>query len=142
MTARKHPIILVIDDHPIMHRVLEKRLKSQGYEYRGAQDAFTGLRMVKEEHPDLILMDILLPEINGRELTKRLKADPQTKDIPVVFISVTLSKKNDKEEKEIVIDGVTYPAFAKPLYTPKLQSVIRKILKQKFQDLPDDPKNP
>ncbi|MFA5088294.1 MAG: response regulator [Candidatus Omnitrophota bacterium] len=123
--------ILVVDDHPITHRLLEKVLKSQGFDLISVFDGISAVFKAKEEHPDLILLDVMLPELGGHEVARRLKADPLTRDIPVVFVTNTLSKKEDKAQKEIIVDGVAYPAFAKPLYYLKLLSMIRKAIKQR-----------
>ena len=118
--------ILVIDDHVMMHRTLEKVLNSQGFQFIGAFDAVSALSKAVSEAPDLILLDLRLPDMDGKQVVRSLKTDPKTRGIPIVFITATLSKKNDKEEKYVDVDGKQYLAFAKPLYYPKLVSVIRK----------------
>jgi CheY-like chemotaxis protein len=129
MAQKTRDKILVIDDHPTTHRVLEKMLSVHGFEFIGAFDGAEGLIKATEQPPDLILMDILVPGMDGRELTRRIKQSPRAKNIPIVFITSTLSKREDKMDKFVEVDGVSYPAFAKPLYQPKLLSVIRKAIK-------------
>src|SRR3989338_9124477 len=122
--------ILVVDDDLGMIRLLEKRLRSDGFEVIGALNGRTGLKKAKEVKPDLILLDILMPDISGGEGTRQLQLDPELKDIPIIFITVTIDKKEDKVDKEIELDGHVYPAFAKPLHHQKLMSVIKKELKR------------
>ena len=120
--------ILVIDDDLGMIRLLEKRLKANGYEVLGALKGTTGVKMAQEESPDLIILDVKIPDLSGGEVARQLKNNPKTQNIPIIFITVTISKKDDKVGKSFEIDGSLYPAFAKPLYNPKLLSTIRKLL--------------
>ncbi|OGX06704.1 MAG: hypothetical protein A2Z88_09505 [Omnitrophica WOR_2 bacterium GWA2_47_8] len=128
MTQKIRKKILVIDDHPMMHRELEKILSAQGFEFLGCFDAISGIRKVKESLPDLVLLDMMLPELDGKQVVRSIKTDEETKHIPVIFITATLSKRDDKKEKTIDVDGVTYPAFAKPLFYLKLISTIRHLI--------------
>ena len=121
--------ILVIDDDLGMIKVLEKRLQSDGYDVLGALKGTMGITMAQTEAPDLILLDVKIPDMSGGEIARVLKGDPRTKNIPIVFITVTISKKDDKISREFEIDGTLYPAFAKPLYNPKLLSTIRKLIR-------------
>ena len=120
--------ILVIDDHPMMHRELEKVLKSYGFHFVGAFDAVSGLRMAKDEQPDLILLDIKLSQIDGKQVAKSLKSSSETKDIPIIFMTVTLSKKDDGVNQKIDVDGISYQAFAKPLNYLETIKYIQNVL--------------
>ena len=128
--------ILVVDDHVMMHRTLEKVLKSQNFEFIGAFDAVSAIAKAADEAPDLILLDLRLPDIDGQQVARSLKTDPKTQNIPIIFITATLSKKDDKVDKHVVVDGITYLAFAKPLYYPKLISVIKKTIAAQGQESP------
>jgi len=120
--------ILIIDDHPIMHRELEKVLAKEGFQFTGAFEAMGGLRKAKEESPDLILLDVMLPEYDGKQVVRSLKSDPETKDIPIIFMTVTLSKKDDVFDKTIEVEGVAYPAFPKPLNYPKVIGLMKELI--------------
>ena len=122
--------ILVIDDDPGTLRLLEKWLKVAGYNVITSLGGEAGFKSAKDHLPDLILLDVMIPDLSGAEVTKKLKTDPSTDKIPIIFITVTISKKQDKLEKKLVIDGKAYDAFAKPLFQPKLLSVIKKHLKK------------
>lgn len=87
--------ILVVDDIPANLKLLRDILKEGGYQVRLASDGELALRSVKASSPMLILLDIHLPDINGLEVSNRLKADPVTHDIPIIFISA-LSTLQDK----------------------------------------------
>ncbi|MDM8540178.1 hybrid sensor histidine kinase/response regulator [Desulfococcaceae bacterium HSG9] len=111
MSAIKKSSILIIDDGLTNLHVLEKILRPEKYETILASDGFKGLELALEELPDLILLDIMMPGMNGFEVCKRLKQNPVTKDIPVIFISAIheLSEK----VKGFQIGGVDY--ITKPI---------------------------
>ena len=83
--ARKR--ILLVDDTKDILIVVSKRLESWGYEALTAESGEDGLRMAQEQLPDLVLLDIMMPKMKGRDVCARLKADPKTAHIPVIFLT-------------------------------------------------------
>lgn len=79
--------VLVIDDTPDSLVILRRHLEGWGYRALTASTADQGLVLAQTERPDLILLDMMMPRMNGRELCGLLKANPETKDIPVIFLS-------------------------------------------------------
>jgi putative two-component system response regulator len=79
--------ILVVDDDPAMLLSLEQRLKSWGYAVQTARSGEEALKLVSQQTPHLMLLDIMLPRMKGRELCAKLKEDPQTARMPVIFLS-------------------------------------------------------
>ena len=79
--------ILLIDDDASFRRVLGRRLEQQGFRVVDAEDGEEGLRIAEELLPDLILLDIMMPKMKGREVCALLKAKPNTRRIPVIFLS-------------------------------------------------------
>lgn len=124
--------VLIVDDDVGMVRLLQKWLKVAGYETLEAFDGYSAIDRIKETHPDLILLDVLLPDLNGTDVVRQLKEDNAVKDIPIVFMTVCIEPEKDKGEEKIGVDGHQYPAFAKPLHNPKLLSVIRKEINKKI----------
>ena len=84
---RKTQNILIVDDITANLRILSNTLREQGYKIRCAKNGTTALQVVIKVIPDLILLDIKMPDMDGYEVCKKLKAAPQTKDIPVIFLS-------------------------------------------------------
>ena len=123
--------ILVIDDNPGMLKVLDKWLKVAGYAVVEAWDGRMGLELTKREKPDLILLDILMPAMDGKEFVRSLRKEKSIKDIPVIFITVCIDLEKDKGHETIEVDGVQYPGFAKPLHNARLLSLIRKTLNRR-----------
>jgi two-component system cell cycle response regulator len=91
MTAR----ILVVDDVEVNVRLLEAKLSAEYYTVLTASDGFAALRMAHEERPDVILLDVMMPRLDGFEVCRRLKADERTRDIPVVMVTA-LSEAADR----------------------------------------------
>jgi signal transduction histidine kinase len=98
--------ILIVDDTPDNLRLLSAVLTDQGYDVRSVMNGSTALMGVQAQSPDLILLDINMPGMNGYEVCQRLKANPSTQDIPVIFISA-LNEVFDKV-KAFAVGGVDY----------------------------------
>lgn len=80
--------ILIIDDDPSVRKVAQFRLERGGYRVLTAADGEDGLQLAKTERPHAILLDILMPRMDGREVLRRLKSDPATHAIPVILLTV------------------------------------------------------
>jgi len=89
--------ILLVEDNAVNRDLLQFLLSSQGYQVLEAGTAQEAFEILKTERPDLILMDIQLPGMDGLEATKKLKGDPATQDIPVVAVT-SYAMKGDREQ--------------------------------------------
>ncbi len=87
--------ILIIDDSPTDIHVYGRLLERSGHEVSSAESAEEGIAKAKDERPDLILMDVIMPGMNGFQATRSLSKDPDTADIPVIIIS-TKNMETDK----------------------------------------------
>ena len=79
--------VLIVDDTLANLQVLSNMLAKQGYDVRGAKEGTTALKMITAQPPDLILLDVLMPGMDGYEVCRKLKSDEKTRDIPVIFLS-------------------------------------------------------
>ena len=86
-TALSKKRILVVDDTKDVRQVVGRRLESWGYQALLADSGEEGLRIAEEQLPDLILLDVMMPKLKGREVCARLKANPRTQKIPVIFLT-------------------------------------------------------
>jgi CheY-like chemotaxis protein len=129
--AKKIKLILLVDDNPVAQKMTAKAFKNAGYEVLLAWDEAECLKIAKSQSLDAILMDVIFPDGDGREFVKKLKQDPETKDIPVVFATNTLNVKDDEGDLIITIGEESYRAFAKPLHYPKLLSTVRKEINRR-----------
>lgn len=115
--------ILFIEDEATLQETLGSVLKQTGYEVINALNGETGLRLAKSEKPDLILLDLIMPKLNGFEVLKRLADDGETKDIPVIVLTNMEEMKDIN--KAIELGAKTY--LVKTEYD--LEEVISKVKK-------------
>lgn len=80
-------LILIVDDSPTEAHVFQRALEKNGYKTATAADGVEGIRLAKEMHPDLIFMDIVMPNMNGYQATRALAQDPNTRTIPIVMVT-------------------------------------------------------
>ena len=119
--------ILVVDDEPDIHTELASFLADEGYETSTASNGEEALRKVKLDRPDLIILDIVMPKMDGTLTHAKLKENPKTKDIPVIFLTGLRAKED--ELKGVEVGG--YPIFAKPFDFDELLATIREIISGK-----------
>ena len=116
--------ILVVEDQEDLRGVLRDLLDGSGYSVIEAADGVTGLASAKSEHPDLILMDIQMPIIDGYEATRRIKADPALNGIPIVAVSSFAMKGDEEKARAAGCDHYV----TKPYSPMQLLKVIRGLL--------------
>jgi CheY-like chemotaxis protein len=116
--------ILVVDDNPSNTKLLAFLLTAKGYHVHTAANADEALAVLAEHRPRLILMDIQLPGMDGLTLTKQLKADPATRDIPVLAATAYAMKGDEERARAAGCDGY----FTKPIDTRRLPIEIARFL--------------
>lgn len=117
--------ILIVEDDPLMARLYSKVFTIEGYEVAMAVDGEEGLSCVHKSIPTVILLDVMMPKMNGLELLEKLKADPATKKIPVIMLT-NLAGQADAE-KAITLGAVKY--IVKSEYEPKqIVNMVKEIL--------------
>ncbi len=97
--------ILVIDDNAMNVELVEFVLTAAGYEVATAESAEQGFARIAQQRPDLILMDIQMPGLDGLEMTRRLKADPATREIVIVAFTAYAMKGDEQRMREAGCDG-------------------------------------
>ncbi len=118
--------ILVIDDEVQLVQMVQIRLEANGYDIVTAYDGEEGIEKVKSENPDLIILDIMMPKMNGFEACKILKNDPKYSKIPIIF----LSAKVQEEDLEIGKAKGADAFVKKPFETPDLLAKIKELLEK------------
>jgi len=93
--------ILVVEDEPILLRALNVELLSQGFEVISAKDGETALKLARDENPSLVLLDLIMPKLNGFEVLKEIKNNDKTKEIPVIVLSNLGQEKDMKQVFEL-----------------------------------------
>jgi CheY-like chemotaxis protein len=121
MTASR---VLIVDDNPVNLKLTASVLEFAGYQILAATDANQALAVIRQTPPDLILMDIALPGMDGLTLTRQLKADPATRHIPIVALTASAMKGDDQKAKAAGCDGY----ITKPIDTRKFAGQVAEIL--------------
>ena len=118
------PKVLIVEDNEMNRDMLSRRLGRKGYDLVMAMDGEEGVRMTHSENPDIVLMDMSLPVIDGWEATKRLKADAATQNIPV--IALTAHAMSGDREKALEAGCDDYDT--KPIELPRLLEKMEALL--------------
>jgi two-component system, cell cycle response regulator DivK len=112
--------ILIVDDNPLNLKLIRVLLRAEGYDVRTCGDAEEALVALGEFRPAVILMDIQLPGIDGLELTRRLKADPDTRDIMIIALTAYAMKGDEQKARAAGCDGY----LTKPIDTAVFSTVL------------------
>ena len=116
--------ILIVEDQEMIRDILTRRLKKRGYDLVVAVDGAEGIEMAKTEAPDLILMDMSLPVVDGWEATRKLKAAEATRSIPVVALTAHAMTTDREQAVQAGCDAYE----TKPIDLPRLLEVIETLL--------------
>lgn len=118
--------ILLIDDDAHIRKMASVRLESEGYRVLTASRGDDGLTLVKKHHPDLILLDLVMPGLDGREVVRALREDATTKDIPVILLTVVEPSEDSTAASNVNLDGLMRQL--KPYKPAELLAKIRTLL--------------
>jgi CheY-like chemotaxis protein len=120
--------ILCVEDEPEMIDLIRLILSRRGYIVQGAAGGVEGIRMIREQHPDLVLLDLMMPDMDGWEVYQQMKADQAMRDIPVIV--VTAKAQNIDKVLGLHIAKVD-DYIAKPFSPQELMDSVDKVLSQK-----------
>jgi len=118
--------ILLVDDEESLVMLLSERLKFNGYDVITASDGQEGLDKAKKEKPDLILLDVMMPKMNGYQVSRLLKFDQRFKHIPIIMLTARTQAIDMKTGKETGADAY----ITKPFESENLIAEIKKFLKE------------
>jgi two-component system, OmpR family, alkaline phosphatase synthesis response regulator PhoP len=116
--------VLIIEDYPATSEMMANILEAEGFAAVIAPDGPSGIEKAHSENPDLILLDIMMPEMSGYEVCERLKGDPSTANIPIIIVSVRATDNNVKKGKDL--GAVEY--IPKPFDPFKLIDMVKEHL--------------
>jgi CheY-like chemotaxis protein len=116
--------ILVVDDDPMVVRVLREPLERAGYKVKVAAHGLEALQAVKDHRPDLIILDILMPMLDGFKTTRLLKFDKRFKDIPIIVLTSRATEGERKMGEQVGADEFLF----KPFRPPQVLNMVRRYL--------------
>ena len=126
MGAAMQKTVLVVEDNELNMKLFNDLLEAHGYKVVQTRDGLSALEIARKHMPDLILMDIQLPEVSGIEVTKWLKEDPDLKRIPVIAVTAFAMKGDEQKIRE----GGCEAYISKPISVVSFLQTIDKFLKQ------------
>jgi adenylate cyclase len=126
VTDPPRPKILVADDVPTNVRLLEAVLAPRGYDVIAATNGLTALRLVESEHPDLVLLDVMMPDMDGYTVCRRIRANRETAVLPVIMVTSSLA-----QEKTDAIEAGADDFIPKPFAHDELLTRVRSLLRIK-----------
>ncbi len=116
--------VLIVEDNELNMKLFHDLLEAHGYNILQSREGMEALRIAREHHPDLILMDIQLPEVSGLEVTKWIKEDDKLKDIPVIAVTA-FAMKGDEEK---IRQGGCEAYIAKPISVANFIETVQRFL--------------
>lgn len=120
------PRVLLVDDEGAIRTICRVNLESDGLTVLEAADGREAIGAIREERPELVLLDVMMPEVDGWEVAERLASDPATRDIPVVFLSARASREDKVRAKELGAVGYV----VKPFDPLELGAYVREVIER------------
>ncbi len=118
------PGILVVEDQPNIRRLIQVHLERAGYRVDLAADGLEGLAHVAADPPDLIILDVMMPNLDGLRVVERLKSDPRTSEIPVIMLT---ARSSDVQVREGLLEGADL-YLAKPFDPEQLREIVDRMV--------------
>jgi len=125
--------ILVVDDEIYIVHILDFSLGMEGYEVVTALDGEQGLEKARTQRPDLIVLDIMMPKLDGYETCKMLKADPETRSIPIILLSAKGRNIDQKIGFEVGADDYITKPFSPRKLVERINSILGQSNSQRMQ---------
>ena len=129
------PNILVVEDEPAILELLKINLVDAGYEVREAGDAETANALLKDSLPDLVLLDWMLPGQSGLAFAKQLRADPRTKELPVIMVTA----RTDEADRVAGLEAWVDDYVTKPFSPRELKARIKSVLRRRAPESAQEP---
>ena len=122
MTTREQPLVLVVEDYQDAREMYAAYLQFSGYEVAEATNGIEAIEKTQELLPDIVLMDLALPRMDGWEATRRLKSDPRTRAIPVVALTAVAMRGDEEQARAAGCDDY----ISKPARPVAIREMVRK----------------
>ncbi|TVQ63089.1 MAG: response regulator [Phycisphaerales bacterium] len=124
---RLSPKILVVDDEPDLIELVSYNLSQAGYEVFRACNGFEAIEVATKQKPNLILLDVMMPEIQGTEVARRLRADPRTGSIPIIMLTARASEADQLTGLSVGADDYVVKPFSIKVLLARIDAVLRRV---------------
>lgn len=118
------PKILVVDDDRVIQQLIEVNLELEGYEVVKASNGEEALEMFASERPDLVILDVMMPKLNGKDVCRKLKSDPATASTPIVFLSARAQDMDVEAGLELGADAYVTKPFDPSILLDTVSSLL------------------
>lgn len=118
--------VLVVDDDAVIRDLLRVNLELEGYDVVAAADGATALEQIAAAHPDLVLLDVMMPGVDGWEVASRLKADEATAPIPIVFLTARAMRADVKRGTDLGVEAY----ITKPFDPEELIALVDRLIRE------------
>ncbi|MFO7798531.1 MAG: response regulator [Rhodohalobacter sp.] len=118
------PTVLLIEDDPVISKLIEFKLKRNNYKFELRENGFSGFEAIKELKPDLVILDIMLPSVNGLEVLRKIREDKDLDNIRVIMLSASMKMK----DKKLAFEQGVKDYIVKPFETDELIMRVKKSL--------------
>ena len=119
--------ILIADDHPEVVELVRVTLEGGNYEILDASDGKEALEKIRKMNPDLVLLDIIMPKMDGFEVCRKLKKDPQTKEIPIIMLTAKGQKLDQKKGRQIGARDYINKPFSPSHLLVKIEEILARV---------------
>ena len=119
--------ILIVEDEPDIKDLLKSRLEANGYEVMTATDGFEALEIARENKPDLITLDVMLPKLNGYAVCRMLKFSQQHQNIPIIMLTARSDPQDLKTGREVAADAYITKPFESQALIQKIAELLKKF---------------
>ena len=126
--------ILIIEDDVFITDMYQAKFKIAGFEVARAENGAKGIKAIQEDKPDIIMLDIVMPQIDGFEVLKVIKKDPKTKDIPIILLTNLRQRENIEGGLKLGADDYIVKAHFTPDEVVEKVEKVEKVLKKKIVD--------
>jgi two-component system phosphate regulon response regulator PhoB len=126
--------VLVVDDEEDILELLKFNLSREGYQVPCAASGEQALGLVRSENPDLVVLDLMLPGIDGLEVTRRLKNDPNTKNLPIVMLTAKGEEADIVTGLELGADDYITKPFSPRILVARVRAVLRRKIKEQLEE--------
>ena len=116
--------VLIVDDEPSIAKILRKQMEVAGFDVTVAVDGEEGLAKIREGHPELVVLDVMLPKMNGHQVCAAVKSDPAVKAIPILMLTAKAQRQDQQEALSCGAEGY----LTKPFQLEELLAKVRELL--------------